>query len=26
VRTRSDGDVATEMATLYGEVHERAKK
>ncbi|MSP74810.1 MAG: glycosyltransferase [Rhodospirillaceae bacterium] len=26
VRTRSDGDVATEMATLYGEVHERARK
>ena len=26
VRTRSDGDIATEMATLYGEVHERAKK
>ncbi len=26
VRTRSAGDVATEMATLYGEVHERAKK
>jgi glycosyltransferase involved in cell wall biosynthesis len=26
VRTRSDGDVATEMATLYGVVHERAKK
>ncbi len=25
VRTRWDGDVATEMATLYGEVHERAK-
>lgn len=26
VRTRSDGDVATEMATLYGEVHARAGK
>lgn len=26
VRTRSAGDVAAEMATLYGEVHERAKK
>lgn len=26
VRTRSDGDIATEMATLYGEVHERAKQ
>jgi len=26
VRTRSDGDIAAEMATLYGEVHERAKK
>lgn len=25
-RNRSDGDVATEMANLYGEVHERAKK
>ena len=26
MRTRSDGDIAAEMATLYGEVHERAKK
>jgi glycosyltransferase involved in cell wall biosynthesis len=26
VRTRSDSDIASEMATLYGEVHERAKQ
>lgn len=24
-RTRSDSDIAIEMAALYGEVHERAK-
>ena len=26
VRTRSESDIASEMATLYGEVHERAKQ